>query len=383
MKSQTERKAKKRSDGAVSTAQEKGVASTPAMELSGKDYERELKKLHVELVKLQEWAKATGAKICICFEGRDTAGKGGAIKAITERVNPRVFRVVALPARPSARRPRCISSAISSTSRPPARSSCSTAAGTIAPASNVCMGYCSKGQAKVSSRRILLERAIIEAGILLFKYCLEVRPEEEKRLRNASAVLSALEAFTDRPGSPRAIGGLFQGTRRDAQGHRHRYAPWYAGRFDDKKRARLNVHLAICSHPFKKRPLPKVKLPPLSRKPKRERFGALKPIRAFRAALGRRATNADARSRMRRRSWLDLDAGARSLLRYEAPWLKNDVVAGLVLTTMLVPVGIAYAVASGVPGSTGSTPRSSRCSPTRCSAPAASSCSARIRRSPP
>ena len=66
--------------------------------LKGKDYERELAKLHVELVKLQEWVKQTGKKICVVFEGRDGAGKGGTIKAITERVSPRVFRVIALPA---------------------------------------------------------------------------------------------------------------------------------------------------------------------------------------------------------------------------------------------------------------------------------------------
>ena len=66
--------------------------------LKNKEYLEELAKLHVELVKLQEWAKATGAKICICFEGRDGAGKGGVIKAITERVSPRVFRVMALAA---------------------------------------------------------------------------------------------------------------------------------------------------------------------------------------------------------------------------------------------------------------------------------------------
>src|SRR6187397_395066 len=69
-----------------------------AEELKGKDYERELKKLHIELVKLQEWVKHKGLKVCVVFEGRDCAGKGGVIKAITERVSPRVFRVAALPA---------------------------------------------------------------------------------------------------------------------------------------------------------------------------------------------------------------------------------------------------------------------------------------------
>ena len=73
-------------------------AAAPKGELSGKDYAREMKKLHVELVKLQEWVKLKGLKVCIVFEGRDGAGKGGTIKAITERVSPRVFRVVALPA---------------------------------------------------------------------------------------------------------------------------------------------------------------------------------------------------------------------------------------------------------------------------------------------
>src|SRR5437764_13715455 len=70
--------------------------------LKRKEYESELQKLHVELVKLHEWVKHKGLKICIVFEGRDGAGKGGTIKAITERVSPRVFRVVALPA-PSER----------------------------------------------------------------------------------------------------------------------------------------------------------------------------------------------------------------------------------------------------------------------------------------
>jgi polyphosphate kinase len=77
-------------------ADAKGV-SEPGKKLSAKDYDRELKKLHVELVKLQQWVVAKGLKVCILFEGRDGAGKGGTIKALTERVSPRVFRVIALP----------------------------------------------------------------------------------------------------------------------------------------------------------------------------------------------------------------------------------------------------------------------------------------------
>src|SRR3977135_636283 len=79
-------------------AHEGAVAGAPAQALSTKEYERELKDLHVELVRLQQWVVHAGLKVCIVFEGRDGAGKGGTIKAMTERVSPRIFRVVALPA---------------------------------------------------------------------------------------------------------------------------------------------------------------------------------------------------------------------------------------------------------------------------------------------
>ena len=98
------------------------AAADPPPKLKRKQYEREMRRLHGELVAMQEWVKASGAKICIVFEGRDTAGKGGTIKRITERVSPRVFRVVALPARPSASIHRCTCSGTFLTSRPPARS---------------------------------------------------------------------------------------------------------------------------------------------------------------------------------------------------------------------------------------------------------------------
>ena len=81
----------------TTTARPDGSSDVPP-KMKKKDYEHELRRLHGELVAMQEWVKASGAKVCIVFEGRDTAGKGGTIKAITERVSPRVFRVVALPA---------------------------------------------------------------------------------------------------------------------------------------------------------------------------------------------------------------------------------------------------------------------------------------------
>ena len=88
--------ATKRLSGRRKARDEKGAERQE--KLDNKSYERELKRLHAELVKLQIWVVAKGLKVCVVFEGRDGAGKGGVIKAITERVSPRVFRVVALPA---------------------------------------------------------------------------------------------------------------------------------------------------------------------------------------------------------------------------------------------------------------------------------------------
>ena len=115
-------KAKKGEGHAAKAAADERDASAPGKELSTKDYNRELKKLHVELVKLQEWVVHKGLKVCIVFEGRDGAGKGGTIKAITERVSPRVFRVSRCRRRPSARSRRCTGSATCRTCRRPARS---------------------------------------------------------------------------------------------------------------------------------------------------------------------------------------------------------------------------------------------------------------------
>ena len=105
-------------------------------ELKRKDYEKELRQLHIELVKAQQWIVHKGLKICIVFEGRDGAGKGGTIKAITDRLSPRVFASLRYRRRPTARRARCTCSATCRIFPPPVRSSSSTAAGTTAPASS-------------------------------------------------------------------------------------------------------------------------------------------------------------------------------------------------------------------------------------------------------
>ncbi|MBS7539834.1 polyphosphate kinase 2 family protein [Ancylobacter lacus] len=150
--------------------------------MSRKEYERALRDVHVELVKLQLWVRETGAKICVVFEGRDGAGKGGVIKAMTERVSPRVFRVVALP--PPSDREKSQMYAQRYVPHLPA-------AGEVvifdrswynrAGIERV-MGYCSEKQARKFLDTIGgVEKAMIESGILLLKYWLEVSPEEQTR----------------------------------------------------------------------------------------------------------------------------------------------------------------------------------------------------------
>ena len=169
----------KRASGAVAAS---ATAAAGDAELSNKEYDRELKKLHVELVKLQEWVKEKGLKVCIVFEGRDGAGKGGTIKAITERVSPRVFRVIALPA-PTEREKSQMYVQRYLPHLP--------AAGEVvifdrswynrAGVERV-MGFCTDEEAQKFLAVVpQVEKAIVESGIILLKYWLEVSPEEQTR----------------------------------------------------------------------------------------------------------------------------------------------------------------------------------------------------------
>src|SRR5271169_4559631 len=150
--------------------------------LKRKEYERELARLHIEFVKLQQWVVRTGLKVCIVFEGRDGAGKGGTIKAMTERVSPRVFRVVALPA-PTEREKSQIYAQRYIPHLP--------AGGEVvifdrswynrAGVERV-MGFCTEEQAKHFLEMVpLFEKTVVEAGIILLKYWLEVSPKEQTR----------------------------------------------------------------------------------------------------------------------------------------------------------------------------------------------------------
>ncbi|AQH04904.1 polyphosphate kinase 2 (plasmid) [Burkholderia sp. KK1] len=233
--------------------------------LSRKEYDKELARLHVELVKLQEWAVHTGAKICIVFEGRDGAGKGGTIKAITERVSPRVFRVVALPA-PTDREKTQMYLQRYLPHLP--------AAGEItifdrswynrAGVERV-MGFCTDEQAQAFLKSVpLVEEAIIHSGVILLKYWLEVGEDEqtrrlEDRIDDGRKIWKLspmdLRSYSRWYDYSRARDEMFEATDTER-------APWYVVRSDDKRRARLNLitHL-LKSIPYKSVPREKVKLP--------------------------------------------------------------------------------------------------------------------------
>jgi polyphosphate kinase 2 len=233
--------------------------------LKNKEYEKELAKLHVELVKLQEWVKFKGLKVCIVFEGRDGAGKGGTIKAITERVSPRTFRVVALPA-PTEREKTQIYAQRYIPHLP--------AAGEVvifdrswynrAGVERV-MGFCSEEEVKRFMEVVpLFEKQVIEEGIILLKYWLEVSPKEQTRrlkgrINDGRKIWKLspmdLKSYSRWDDYTRARDEMFAATDTP-------WAPWYVAKSDDKKRARLNIisHL-LGKVPYKEVPREKVKLP--------------------------------------------------------------------------------------------------------------------------
>ena len=233
--------------------------------LKGKDYDRELARLHVELVELQQWVLHKGLKICIVFEGRDGAGKGGVIKAITERVSPRVFRVMALPA-PTEREKSQMYFQRYMPHLP--------AAGEIvifdrswynrAGVERV-MGFCPEEQVKRFLQMVpAAEKVIIESGVILLKYWLEVSEAEQTR-RLESRIDDGRKIWKLSPMDLRSYSRWYDYSRaRDEmfQATDTPWAPWYVIRSDDKKRARLNAitHL-LRQIPYEVAPREKVKLP--------------------------------------------------------------------------------------------------------------------------
>jgi polyphosphate kinase 2 len=235
-----------------------------------KAYEKELGKLQVELCHLQDWVKKTGARIIVVFEGRDAAGKGGTIKAITERVSPRVFRVVALPA-PSDRQKtqmfmqRYIQQFPAGGEIVIFDRSWYNRAGV-----EYVMGFCTEEQ----NRRFLelcpqIEKYIIDGGTRLIKIWLEVGKDEQERrfsarindpLRQWKLSPMDVESYRRWDDYSRARDMMLKATD-------SKHAPWHIVRSDDKRRARLNCIAHILrSIPYKKVPHTKVKLPKRSGK---------------------------------------------------------------------------------------------------------------------
>jgi polyphosphate kinase 2 len=238
--------------------------------LSYKVYTRELRRLQAELCKLQEWVKYKGLRIVIVFEGRDGAGKGGTIRAITERVSPRVFRVIALPA-PTDREKSQMYQQRYLAHFP--------AAGEIVifdrswynrAGVEYVMGFCSKEEHSHFLKICpLVEKFVTGHGVQLIKYWLEVSDEEQKR-RFEARVKDPLRQWKLSPMDMPSRERWFDYSRArdmmlDATHTSH--APWHVLRADDKKRARLNcIRHLLGQIPYKKVPREKVKIPKRSMK---------------------------------------------------------------------------------------------------------------------
>jgi len=250
------------------------VAGKPAKadgSLGNKEYAKELKRLHVELVKLQQWVVHAGLKVIIVFEGRDTAGKGGTIKAITERVSPRHFRVVALP---------------SPTEREKSQMYVQRYLPHFPAAGEVVIfdrsWYNRAGVERVMGftpeknvMRFLemvprFEKVMVESGIILLKYWLEVSPEEQTK-RLSARIDDGRKIWKLSPMDLKSYSKWFDYSvaRDDMFKYTHsEWAPWIVANSDDKKKARLNIIRDLLSRvPYKEAPREKIKLPKRQKDP--------------------------------------------------------------------------------------------------------------------
>jgi polyphosphate kinase 2 len=256
--------AKKGKAKAGAAATTTGSGEPPAR-LREKEYQRELRPLHGELVAMQEWIKATGAKVCIVFEGRDTAGKGGVIKAITERVSPRVFRVVALPAPSDRERSQMYIQRYLP----------------HFPAGGEVVIFDRSWYNRAGVERVMgfapmeevdrfldmapaVEKAMVHSGIIVIKYWLEVSPQEQTRRLTGRIddprktwKLSPMDVASYRKWDDYTVArdAMFAATSTS-------WAPWFVARTDDKKRGRLNVITHLLSRvPYEHVEHDRVKLP--------------------------------------------------------------------------------------------------------------------------
>jgi polyphosphate kinase len=255
---------KAQSEAARNEQQPVGPANESRV-LTDKEYNAHLKRLHADLVDLQRWVVETGKKICIVFEGRDGAGKGGVIKAMTERVSPRIFRVIALPA-PTEREKSQMYVQRYLPLLP--------AAGEIiiwdrswynrAGVERV-MGFCPDEQAREFLRRLPdFEKMIVESGTILIKYWLEVSQEEQQR-RLEARIDDGRKTWKLSPMDLKSYSRWYDYSRARDEMFRATdtaWAPWYVVPSDDKKKARLNVISHFLRHvPYEKLPAENIKLP--------------------------------------------------------------------------------------------------------------------------
>src|ERR1700744_2730543 len=248
---------------------EASVMGEPA-KMKRKEYEAALRKLQVELAYLQDWVKSSGGRVIVVFEGRDAAGKGGTIKALTERVSPRVFRVVALPA-PSDREKSQLYLQRYIAHFP--------AAGEIvildrswynrAGVERV-MGFVDDKQyRRFIDNAPAFEKYLTDGGIILIKFWLEVSMEEQTK-RFAARINDPIRQWKLSPMDIASFERWYDYSRaRDTmlKGTDSSHAPWVIVRTDDKRRGRLNcISHILKTIPYKKLRPPKVKLPPRSKK---------------------------------------------------------------------------------------------------------------------
>ncbi len=257
--------------GKVKAAKVAGKAGKDNGELGNKEYAKELRKLHVELVKMQEWIKHAGLKVCIIFEGRDTAGKGGTIKAITERVSPRTFRVIALPA-PSDREKSQMYVQRYLPHLP--------AAGEVVifdrsyynrTGVERVMGFTDeKVVMKFLEDVPKVEKSMVDSGIILIKYWLEVSADEQTK-RLSARIDDGRKIWKLSPMDLKSYSKWYDYSRArdDMFKYTHTaWAPWIVANSNDKKRARLNIIRDLLSRvPYKEAPRERIKLPKRQKDP--------------------------------------------------------------------------------------------------------------------
>ncbi len=250
---------------AKAAATDQGLHDRGRGKLKRKAYEAELRKLQVQLCRLQDWVKHEGLRIIMLFEGRDAAGKGGTIKAITERVSPRVFRVVALPAPSNREKTKLFMQRY--VEQFPAAGEIILMDRSWYNRSGVeyVMGFCTEAERnRFLELCPLVEKWIVDAGIMLIKIWLEVGQDEQER-RFMARIQDPVRQWKLSPIDLESYRRWYQYSRaRDLmmQSTDTEFAPWHIVRSDNKRRARLNCIAHILSSiPYKKTPQAKIELP--------------------------------------------------------------------------------------------------------------------------